>query len=710
MDTLQVLKYFTTEPAFVFLTLIFTVLLFVLALYGIRQERKKLLNRFVGGKWYKPSRLTYRLFEKNRPESKYFQRKGIEKEILEKIAAGKHIVLTGTPLRGKTRTMVECLRQLKKAFVLIPYPVEYTHEIKFPRIFKKLPLTKGKRIIAFNDLQRFFEEGKSPHVFMEKVTEQGWLIVANCRTIEEWKTVQSQWGTSSLMLEPIEIPEANNNLAESAAALNGIPLPPHFDGKNIGTVFVDLDEMRLRYRDRISPVEKQILITIKKLLLSGIYNTKGEILLSSIKKLADKLPLELVDERWLDNMQSIIEKGFVSGSPYAIVPEQVYFDRIVEPELQIVVIVKDILAAFTEKDLKVDKIIFSLKTPQDLNAVVQEFQNAGIKPRVHHYYNVLMARQENVEQGKKLADEMTKKGIPPDVVTYTTLINLCKDFETAVALKDEMTKKGIPPNVVTYNTLLEKAKTEENVAQWINDFCTTNLIPTAHITSGLKKAVTILDKSSKLTKIFAKVLRFNPIMFFNWLNNFDIAVANKFISEFPNEAGTSDFNRLGFAHYYVRHDDLALAKTFLDSTVTHNFYYFKYSGDYWSRDGNCSRAEANYKEALKRCGNKLQQAEIYWLLASVIKDFRLNDRIHEAVEYCKQSISIQPDNSPEAKQLLVYFTIQFNRTDVLTKKFEELKDNFQVGKGTISQVLKEIDDETKKKFIRNYVTIPKNFK
>ncbi|MEK6868925.1 MAG: pentatricopeptide repeat-containing protein, partial [Nanoarchaeota archaeon] len=426
IDTLTSSKYLLTDSDFLFWTLVVTILIFiggiVVPYILVRRERKKHLNTFRDSKWFKASHLSYHQFKEARPVSKYLHREEIEKEILGKIANRKHIVLTGTPLRGKTRTMVECIRQLKKTSILIPYPAEFNDEIIFPR---KL-FTGKNRIVIFNDLQKFFEPGKDPSKLINKINENDWIIVANCRTIEEWNTVRKVWGIPSNILEPIEIPEADENLAAEAAALNGISLPLYFDGRNIGTVFVDLDEMRLRYDSGISTVQKQILKEIKKLFLVGIYNSNGEILLSSIKKLTALLPLTLTDTDWLNNMQGIIDKGFVSGFPYAVVPEQVYFDRIIEPQLSITEIISNIREAFSKKDLNFNKLIYSAETPQKALMIIEEFQKAGIKPDIYQY-TMLMAKQESLEQGKKLLNKMIEEGISPNVVTYNTLIHLCED-------------------------------------------------------------------------------------------------------------------------------------------------------------------------------------------------------------------------------------------------------------------------------------------
>ena len=307
---------------------------------------------------------------------------------------------------------------------------------------------------------------------------------------------------------------------------------------------------------------------------------------------------------------------------------------------------------------------------------------------------------KDFEQGKALITEMKIENLKPDVITYTTLMNLCKDFEQGKALITEMKIENLKPNVITYNTLLEKVETEEDSIWWIMDFCSTNLIPNAYSTSGLKKIFPILYNSSRLMEIFAIMLRFNLLMFFSWLRNFEITEINKFIAHYPEEATDSDYNKLGFANYYLSKEELNSAKKLLDSVTIRNYPFFKYSGNYWFQVMDYEKAEENYKNALPLSENNAHRAEICNNLATIIKDFKINSKIDDAIKYCRQSISYFPDNSPIAKQLLIFFTFEFSTIEQIPQKLRELKLDFNIGKWTIKKVLPEISNEKKIELIK----------
>jgi tetratricopeptide (TPR) repeat protein len=305
---------------------------------------------------------------------------------------------------------------------------------------------------------------------------------------------------------------------------------------------------------------------------------------------------------------------------------------------------------------------------------------------------------------------MKSEGIKPNEVTYSTLMNIDSvTYEQGLSIIEKMKSEGIKPNEVTYSTLLEKVNTEEDAIDWIIRFCSTDLIPGGYITSGLKKVFPFFNESSRLMEVFAIMLRFNPLMFFNWLSNFEILYINKFITEYPELPNDTDFNKLGFASYYLNHEDTDTAKKFIDTVTNYNYHYFKYSGYYWYQVGDYEKAEENYKQALSLSENDGHRAGMYDNLSSLIKHLRLTNRTEEAIEYCKKSISFQPGNSPMAKQLLTYFTVENCSIEEMPKKIEELK-KFNIGKKTFKEALKEISDTEKRNLIQNILNPDKAVK
>src|SRR5579863_1082516 len=85
-----------------------------------RRERKRLNGIFLNGKRFLASQLEYspKFFsgariDRNSQLPSNYQPRDIENAIKEKIDKGNSLVLLGTPLKGKTRTMVECLKTMR---------------------------------------------------------------------------------------------------------------------------------------------------------------------------------------------------------------------------------------------------------------------------------------------------------------------------------------------------------------------------------------------------------------------------------------------------------------------------------------------------------------------------------------------------------------------------------------------------------------------
>jgi tetratricopeptide (TPR) repeat protein len=72
-------------------------------------------------------------------------------------------------------------------------------------------------------------------------------------------------------------------------------------------------------------------------------------------------------------------------------------------------------------------------------------------------YSTFINLAPDYEEAKALLKQMRDEFIQPNVITYDTLINLAPDYEEAKALLKQMRDEFIEPNVVTYNTLINLA-------------------------------------------------------------------------------------------------------------------------------------------------------------------------------------------------------------------------------------------------------------
>jgi hypothetical protein len=73
-------------------------------------------------------------------------------------------------------------------------------------------------------------------------------------------------------------------------------------------------------------------------------------------------------------------------------------------------------------------------------------------------YSTLINKSENFATAQAYFEEMKQRGLTPNEICYSTLINKSENFATAQAYFEEMKQRGLKLDVVTYNTLLRKAQ------------------------------------------------------------------------------------------------------------------------------------------------------------------------------------------------------------------------------------------------------------
>jgi tetratricopeptide (TPR) repeat protein len=94
---------------------------------------------------------------------------------------------------------------------------------------------------------------------------------------------------------------------------------------------------------------------------------------------------------------------------------------------------------------------------------------------------------------------MTDEGVPPDVFTYSTLINLSPDLATAEVWFKRMTDEGVPPDVVTYSTLINLSPDLATAEVWFKRMTDEGILVTETITSRLATKIQTLNDANKLT-------------------------------------------------------------------------------------------------------------------------------------------------------------------------------------------------------------------
>ncbi len=274
---------------------------------------------------------------RGRPDNKfkkYYYERTPDSQIAEDIKQGKNILITGNPLAGKSRALLEALKGFSpKAFVLIP-ELEMkisTDNFRVPRCISTL--FWRKKVLVLDDLDKYVEKEGFPYLMAQLSRRSDIILLATCRAGRELDFVKSKLERefSSNFFNEIEIPKIERQEAEKVAEDTAEPMPESFDG-NIGSIFFDIQKMRQRYAT-CTEDSKAFLRSIKRLYLSGIYEGKEEFSIERIKKVycamegADKEP-----KGWATLLEGLKKDAFLEVDAGKVTAEQVYIEEVFDGE------------------------------------------------------------------------------------------------------------------------------------------------------------------------------------------------------------------------------------------------------------------------------------------------------------------------------------------------------------------------------------------
>ena len=395
-----------------------------------RWERKRLNAFFHEGKRFRTSKIKYSLFSGARTgitgkDISAYAHRDVETQILKHIKAGENLVLLGTPLKGKTRTMTECLRQIKSADCTIALPSKFDGEIRFPSRRWRISLWFRKtHILVLDDLQNFFIDPNDASRLIDVARQKGFIILANCRSSGEWQTVRNEYDTISKSFVGVHIPEPTMTEVNAVVAANNLSgIPSYYDDKNIGTLIIDLDTMRDRYSNA-TLIQKKVLLCLKELHVLGITNDRGEIEGANILQLAEKSHnLILKNDELNKEEQWVVDNDFATMKDRGLFPDTVYLSQIIEPNYSLTDLIENGLGAFNSSEINFSGLIYSAPDASSARTVVDLMKAKDIAVTIRHY-NKLIAKQTSYDDAFKVYEEMLKYKIAPDKQTFYALINI----------------------------------------------------------------------------------------------------------------------------------------------------------------------------------------------------------------------------------------------------------------------------------------------
>jgi len=311
-----------------------TLLAIILFIAGYIILRNRRLRGLYEVMWQSSSSLTPRQIMRIRANpdvgySEYYYPREEAEAIKEKILAGKHVLVIGNPLAGKTRAVFETFKRLKPRHdVIIPKIAD----ISDPAVDIPIQLRRWRKQILFlDDLNQFFAKQNFQALISAFLRDEKTVVVATCRSGPEYDALcQSNERELSLFGKPVEMPKIASEKAREIAKEAGKTIPERFDG-NIGSIFVPLEAMRVRYNS-LEAAHKGILRAIKRLYEAGIFTGRQEFALKRVKLVSEKAEgiTGNPEHVWKEQFNTLRQNGFIEIDKDLVQLEEAYLDFVVE--------------------------------------------------------------------------------------------------------------------------------------------------------------------------------------------------------------------------------------------------------------------------------------------------------------------------------------------------------------------------------------------
>jgi pentatricopeptide repeat protein len=408
-------------------------------------QRQKAL--FKGGGWIRTSDISFSILDRNRKmrnEQNPSYQEGVfesirnllnEKSENEKL---NHILLVGPSLSGKSHITVSVLKSLNNAYVLLPDDITFESATKNGYEFPEVPINAKYKIILLDNFHEFFKgSSTTPAPLIKLAIEKKFTLWANCISIEEYERVKSSLDFKDI--SPFTVINLDKRLSIEEAknicqSLGIKKLPACFNGL-MGEIFDSPDDMIQHYGDiKNDAVAFDVLLFIKQAYMLGAFSLPYTMKFEFINKaLLKKYPNESVS--LMNALRKIERKGFIRlfDNHTSFSFESVWLNEIVEPQMKA-------------------KTFF-------------HFWNDIIEKNVVYYTN-LMTVSNNYSDAQLYYEEMIKNEIVPNLRTYTKLINLSPDYDTALSWYNKI--KHIEADTVTFSYLIDKSPDYETAFYWFN--------------------------------------------------------------------------------------------------------------------------------------------------------------------------------------------------------------------------------------------------
>jgi tetratricopeptide (TPR) repeat protein len=289
------------------------LLAILIPLAGYIYNRNRKLKSYFEVMWKKSSSLSPEevLGLRGKPKHgflDYYYERDNDKIIRDRISSNKNVLVLGNPLAGKSRAVYQALRSSDRD-VLIPRLVDINLEsfqIPFHLKFWR------RRVVFFDDIDKFTDVQNFNYLIQAILKKKDIAIIATCRCGPEYAKLSGKMESqlSFIFEDPVEIAKISGEEADEIPKTIGGEMPSEFDG-NIGSIFINLDAMRERFRG-CDGIAKGILRSIRRLYYAGIYDEREVFSIERIKRVCEKVEeIDLKNYEWNTAINNLKDVGFI---------------------------------------------------------------------------------------------------------------------------------------------------------------------------------------------------------------------------------------------------------------------------------------------------------------------------------------------------------------------------------------------------------------
>ncbi len=416
----------------------------------------------------------------------FYYERDFDTELFEWSLAGNNILLLGNSLAGKTRAIYELIRKLA-----LQFPDTY---IIFPKNIPignkpiKLPLKEGYRHIAFiEDIDDYYKNENNTKKRYDKMIKElvrGKVqIFATCRTGPEYKEYK-RLSKSKVreIFRKIMVGKIKREVVQGFdESIIGDIEQREFDG-NIGSIFMDIEKMRDRYRDLLNAktaeadIAIKIMRSLKTFYFASNFTGKSAYNAEAVKDFCLRLSVSKNASPKKAFNNSIGEE-IAKQERVKLAEEIEAFNKKLSAALMLLESDEDNLNFIRQNSsrLEVEEVYLEkivryspFKLLKDLDRLYDakgEKRTNGFYVKTNNYNNLL--KNLPFPAAESLFYEMRSKSIMPNADSFSLLIEKADTYELALKWFDKLKRFRIPPNESVLMAIIYKANIFEEAVKYL---------------------------------------------------------------------------------------------------------------------------------------------------------------------------------------------------------------------------------------------------